>query len=118
MKRKLALLLTISLSLLILCKSSLLDLCPTFENQKPTCHQGESKSSPTKATCDCPYAYTELKIEESKSYFQFSDFKIVFYFSFPSNMVSLILNIEVSKPLNNVSYSAAYQYLETIRLTP
>ena len=118
MKRKLALLLTISLSLLILCKSSLLDLCPTFENQKPTCHQGESKSSPTKATCDCPYAYTELKFEDSKStYFQLSDFTVVFYFSIPSNKLTETLNLEANKSLVRTIYSATYQYLETIRLT-
>ena len=117
MKRKLAFLLTISLSLLILCKSSLLDLCPTFEDQKPTCHQGESKSSPTKANCDCPYAYTELKFEDSKSYFQLSDSTLVFYFSIPSDKPLHTLIIEANKPLYDSSYSATYQYIETIRLT-
>jgi len=117
MKRKLAFLLTVSLSLLILCKSSLLDLCPRFEDQKPTCHQGESKSSPTKASCDCPYAYTELKFEDSKSYYQLSDFTVVFYFSLPSNKLTETLNLEANKPLVYSIYSATYQYLETIRLT-
>jgi hypothetical protein len=115
MKRKLAFLLTISLSLLILCKSSLLDLCPRFEDQKPTCHQGESKSST--GTCDCPYAYTELKFEDSKSYYQLSDLTVVFYFSIPSNKLTETLNIESNKILFDPSYSATYQYIETIRLT-
>jgi hypothetical protein len=117
MKRNLAFLLTISLSLLILCKSSLLDLCPRFEDQKPTCHQQESKSSPNKANCDCPYAYTELKFEDSKSYFQLSDSTVIFYFSIPSNRLTETLNIESNKILFDQSYSATYQYIETIRLT-
>jgi len=116
MKRKLALLLTISLSLLILCKSSLLDLCPTFD-QKPTCHQQESKSSPPTGNCDCPYAYTELKFEDSKSYFQLSDSTVIFYFSIPSKRAELILSINTNKPLVYTDYSSTYQFLETIRLT-
>ena len=116
-KRKLAFLLTISLSLLILCKSSLLDLCPTFETQKPTCHQQESKSSPPTGNCDCPYAYTELKFEDSKSYFQLSDSTVVFYFSIPSKRAELLLSIEAKNPLVYTSYSSTYQFLETIRLT-
>jgi hypothetical protein len=116
-KGKVAILLLFTLSLLIFCKSSLLDLCPSFEEQKPSCHQQASKSSTPKTDCDCPYAYTELKLEDSQLNLSLELTKFISTFFNSSLKSEEIRSIFSYKRVLKPIYSSTYQYLDTIRLT-
>ena len=62
-KKVTTLILAIGLGLFISCKSSLLDLCPSFVKEVPSCHQ-HSSSQKKSSDCECPLLYTELKLED------------------------------------------------------
>ncbi len=117
-KKLTTLLLTIGLGLFISCKSSVLDLCPSFVKEVPSCHQHSSPQKTTSSDCECPLLYTELKLE---------DHTIISLSPSPSlegtfavYLPKFIFSSLNSTPIHSV-YSLrntpTYYFLETIRLT-
>ncbi len=117
-KKLTTLLLTIGLGLFISCKSSLLDLCPSFVKEVPSCHQHSSPKKSTTSDCECPLLYTELKLEDHK-------FISISPSPFPDGAFAVYLPKFIFSSLNSTPLHSVYSlrntptfyFLETIRLT-
>ena len=116
-KKLTTLILAIGLGLFISCKSSLLDLCPSFVKEVPSCHQ-HSSSQKTSTDCECPLLYTELKLEDHNFISISPSPSLESYFG--EYLPKFIFSSFKYKSLHSaygLRNTPTFYFLETIRLT-
>ena len=117
-KKAITLILAIGLGLFISCKSSVLDLCPSFVKEVPSCHQHSSPQKTTSSDCECPLLYTELKLEDhtfiSISPSPFLDGAFAVYL--PKFIFSSLKSTSLHSVFS-LRNTPTFYFLETIRLT-